>query len=359
MKTSRTLAIMLLGAALCAGPAMAQRGGGGHSSSSGSRGGSSMSSSSSRSSGSSFSSSSSRSSSSGSSRSYSSSSSSRGSSSSSTRSYSPSSSRSSSSSYDRSSSSSSRSGSYSSPRSSSSSRSGSSVGSRSESPRSGAPRDGSYSSPSSRNRHSSGDTYTRPGHSRSGSVPDKGSSPRVKDGSSRAPGAVGRPTDSYARPGRPGGVMPPADRPMRPAPYFHHPIHHHYVHCHPIYWDPIPPRPWYWPGFWVYCNSYWYDYHVTDVVVVRDYVRRTYNVDMIDYAMTEDLMYCLVEDRGDVYLQIYDRSDKLLAEQRVNRKYCRVAVDSENGGCWIMKKKDKDPLLFIYAQGELLIYEAD
>lgn len=163
----------------------------------------------------------------------------------------------------------------------------------------------------------------------------------------------------YARPGRPGGVMPPSHRPIHPAPYFYHPWHHTMVYCHPVYWDPLPLRPWYWPGFWGYCNSYWYDYHVTDVVVVRDYVRDTYHVDMITYGISGDIMYAIVRDGGSTYLQVYDKSDHLLAEQKINRKYCNMVIDSDNGGCWISKKHDKDPLLFIWADGQLLIYEAD
>jgi hypothetical protein len=183
--------------------------------------------------------------------------------------------------------------------------------------------------------------------------------------SSKAPAgattATGRPASApeYARPGRPGGYMPPAARPIHPAPYFYHPWHHHMVHCHPIFWDPIPPRPWYWPGFWLYCNSYWYDYHVTDVVVVRDYVRDTYHVDMITYGISGDIMYAIVRDGGSTYLQVYDKEDHLLAEQKINKKYCNMVIDSENGGCWISKKHDKDPMLFIWAEGQLLIYEAD
>ena len=57
------------------------------------------------------------------------------------------------------------------------------------------------------------------------------------------------------------------------------------IHMHPIIWHPIPPRPIFWPGFWLYCNSYWYDYHVTDVVVVNRYVKDTYNVDMVSYIV--------------------------------------------------------------------------
>ena len=162
----------------------------------------------------------------------------------------------------------------------------------------------------------------------------------------------------YARPGRP-GPLPPSSRPIHPAPYFYHPWHGYVVHCHPVFWDPFPPRPWYWPGFWLYCNSYWYDYHVTDVVVVRDYVQQTYNVDMVTYGISGDIMYAIVRDGGETYLQVYDKDDHLIAEQKINRKYCNLVIDAESGGCWISKKHDKDPLLFLWSDGQLLIYEAD
>ena len=177
----------------------------------------------------------------------------------------------------------------------------------------------------------------------------------------RPGGVAPTPAGGYAHPGNPGGAMPPSHRPMHPAPYFMHPCHHHMVHCHRLFWDPFPPRPYFWPGFWFYCNNYWYDYHVTDVVVVREYARNTYNVDLITYAISGDYMYALVNDPdGHTYLQIFDKNDKLLAEQQVSRKYCKMQIDPENGGCWIMKKRDKDPLLFFYTpDGQLLIYEAD
>lgn len=185
-----------------------------------------------------------------------------------------------------------------------------------------------------------------------------------------APGAVGTsgrgtvhpqnaPGHSYARPGHP-GHMPPSHRPMHPAPYFHHPYHHHMIHMRPVVWVHIHPRPIFWPGFWVYCNSYWYDYHVTDVVVVNRYVRDTYNVDLVSYAVSGDLMYAIVNDTdGNTYLQVFDQNDKVLAEQQISSKYIKTEIDRENGGCWIFKKKDKDPMLFLYVDGELLIYEAD
>lgn len=347
MKTSKAIVLVMAALALSAAPAFAQRGGGG-----GSRGGgshsSSMSSSRSSSSGSSFSGSRSSSSSS---RSYSSPSSSRSSSSSSSRSYSSSSSS-------RSSAvSSSRGGSYNSHRSS---ERGSGTVSR---PSSAPSREGVRQAPTTRGAREAGVTSSRrgaPAGSRGGVA---SGAPRVGGGATAGATrqSAGRANDvtPYARPGRPGGALPPSHRPIHPAPYFYHPWHHHMVHCHPIFWDPLPPRPWYWPGFWLYCNRYWYDYHVTDVVVVRDYVQSTYNVDLVTYGISGDIMYAIVRDGGDTYLQVYDKDDHLLAEQKINRKYCNMVIDSENGGCWISKKNEKDPLLFIWAEGQLLIYEAD
>ena len=372
MKTSKIITLAMMALALSATPALAQRGGGG------SRGGGSSHSSSmssSRSSGSSFSSSSSRSSSSSHS-SYSS----------------PS--RSSSSSHS----------SYSSPSRSSSSSRSYSAPSRSSSPSSvrNSSRSEARQAPSVHGAREAGMTHGRSGvrdasvsSSRSGAreagvapgrsairgtgvAPSRRGDPSsarrdVTAGSPRVGSHSGAPTSTstrvstgrandvtpYARPGRPGGVMPPSHRPIHPAPYFHHPYHRHYVHCHPIFWDPIPPRPWYWPGFWHYCNSYWYDYHVTDVVVVHKYVQDQYNVDLVTYGISGDIMYAIVRDGGDTYLQVYDKDDHLLAEQKINRKYCNMVIDSENGGCWISKKNEKDPLLFIWADGQLLIYEED
>ncbi len=208
------------------------------------------------------------------------------------------------------------------------------------------------------------------GYSRSSEGTKNGPGHEYRGDASRPTSAVpsnGRPTGApapsnggYARPDHPGGHMPPSHRPMHPAPYFHHPIHHGMIHCHMLYWDPCCIHHWHWHGFWGYCNSYWYDYHVSDVVVVRNYVRNTYKLDLVTYAMGGEYLYCIVNDvDGRTYLQVYDKSDNLLAEQKINRRYCKMQIDPQNGGCWIMKKRDKDPLLFLYADGQLLIYEAD
>ena len=180
-------------------------------------------------------------------------------------------------------------------------------------------------------------------------------------------GDAARTSNAQLGNGRPSGTPPevsgggshPHPHP-HPSPYFMHPHHHHMVHCHQLYWDPCPPRHLYWPGFWVYCDSYWYDYYVTDLPMVRSYIKETYKMELVTYAISGDYMYALVSDpNGHTYLQIYDKNDKLLAEQQVSHKYIKMEIDAQNGGCWIMKKRDRDPLLFLYADGQLLIYEAD
>jgi hypothetical protein len=387
MKTSKLIALAMVALTLSFTPAMAQRGGGGGRSGGGHSSSSSMSRSSSSSpSRSSFSSGSSRSSSSYSSPSRSSSSSSRSSYSSPSRSSSSSvrssssPSRSSYSDRSRSSSSSSRSSFADRRRGSTGTPSRSTYGdtprTRSSATRSGSdhrePMNRTGVGTSSRGEGVGSGARTRGEVSGSNArTRGEGSGAGVRTRGVNAPasrnGAVvnGRPssnpgarTAGYARPGRP-GPLPPCSRPIHPAPYFYHPWHGYVVHCHPIFWDPLPPRPWYWPGFWLYCNSYWYDYHVTDVVVVRQYVQDTYNVDMVTYGISGDLMYAIVRDGGETYLQVYDKDDHLIAEQKINRKYCNLVIDAESGGCWISKKHDKDPLLFLWSDGQLLIYEAD
>lgn len=354
----------MIGLALSFTPALAQRGGGGRSggghSSSVSR--SSSSSSSSRS----FSGSSSRSSSSYSSPSRSSSSRSSSSYSSPSRSTSsrssyasPSRSTSSRSSYAGPSRSSSSRSNYAGPSRSSSSRSGS-IGSPDRSRGAAVSRDAGVSRGADVRAGAPGRESTVRGGG-AGVAGPRGSvagAPAIRPTTGRPSASPAARSGGYARPGHP-GPLPPSSRPIHPAPYFYHPWHGYVVHCHPIFWDPLPLRPLFWPGFWLYCNSYWYDYHVTDVVVVRRYVQDTYNVDMVTYGISGDVMYAIVRDDGDTYLQVYDKDDHLLAEQKINKKYCNLVIDAESGGCWISKKHDKDPLLFLWADGQLLIYEAD
>ncbi|MDY5969129.1 MAG: hypothetical protein SPJ13_03830, partial [Bacteroidales bacterium] len=166
----------------------------------------------------------------------------------------------------------------------------------------------------------------------------------------------------YATPYRPNAPLPATENHVHihPAPYFYHPYHHVHIHMRPVYWNPYPFVPVYWPGFWGYCNNYWYDYHVTNTVVVREYVRNNYNVNLVSYVVSGNLMYAIIDDiDGKTYLKVFDDRDNLLAEQRINHRYNKCELDRENGGCWIFKNRNKSPMLFLYVDGQLLIYEED
>lgn len=210
--------------------------------------------------------------------------------------------------------------------------------------------------------------------SRTGSVPTQtrrsqaesysGSAATSRTDAARASSASGRPAgeatrgvNAQAGAGRPSGIAPTVGG---GGPLPHHNPYHADPRYHQLYWDPCPPRHCYWPGFWIYCNSYWCDLHVSDSYAVHEYLKETYNMELVAYAISGNYMYALISDpNGHTYLQIYDNGDKLLAEQQVSRKYIKVEVDPENGGCWITKKRGKDALLFLYADGRLLIYEAN
>lgn len=200
---------------------------------------------------------------------------------------------------------------------------------------------------------------TKPGSSHESKTP--GVTPRngTRNAHHRTPGELHHPSAPVAPKPPLHKPMPPSARPMHPAPYFHHPYHHARIHMRPVFWNPVPPPPIHCPGFWFYCNNYWYDYHTTDVIVVREYASSNYGIDLVSYAISDNLMYAIVKDHGTTYLRVFDRNDNLLAEQPIHRKYIKMEIDRENGGCWIFKKKDKDPMLFLYAGDELMVYEAD
>ena len=105
--------------------------------------------------------------------------------------------------------------------------------------------------------------------------------------------------------------------------------------------------------------GYWAGSVCSNDVAVSEYVSTTHHMKMTGYVISGDLMYALVEDGGSTYLRVFDKADNLLAQHPVSSKYVTITLDKDNGGCWIMKKRDKDPLLFLYTEGELLIYEAD
>ncbi len=215
---------------------------------------------------------------------------------------------------------------------------------------------------SSRNSATRRDNNNGIGQGRGNNPPAPPHIDNGKDGNTRhlSTGELNSTGNRFATPDRPNNPMPPSHRPMHPAPFFHHPHLHVRIHMHPHPWHRAHFVPTCWPGFYHYCSNYWYDYHVTNSVVVTNYVRENYNANLVNYIISGNLMYAIIDDvDGNTYLKVFDSNDNLLAVQEISRRYITMEVDRENGGCWIFKKKGKDPMLFLYIDGELLIYEAD
>ena len=142
---------------------------------------------------------------------------------------------------------------------------------------------------------------------------------------------------------------------MHPAPPMYHPIHRRPIHMHyhlydHNYWI---VRNLYWYGYWNYVHTYPYN----EVVV---YVGNTRpGTEILAIATDENYVYTIYRDNymNETYFTISDKDDNVLVKTVVNRKYCKLATDGN--GVWLMKKRDKDPMYFMYQDGELYRYEED
>lgn len=176
---------------------------------------------------------------------------------------------------------------------------------------------------------------------------------------------------SYARPSDRSMVAPPkshaphnvhhphhpghhAPHGMHPAPPIHHPIHHHrpiHMHHHVCYNWMVYDMYWY--GYWAYARTYPFN----DVVV---YVNNKYpSTTVIAVNSDENYVYTIYRDEitNTTYFTITDQTDNLLVKTQVNRKYCRIMTDGN--GVWLLRKNDRNPLYFIYQDGNLYQYEED
>lgn len=146
----------------------------------------------------------------------------------------------------------------------------------------------------------------------------------------------------------------PVPHGMHPAPPVYHPIHHHrpiHMHHH-IYYD-WRVHNLYWYGYWAYVHTHPYE----EVVV---YVNNTRPSTTVIALMTdENYIYTIYRDEllNETYFTISDKDDNVLVKTIVHKKYCKIVVD-ENG-VWLLKKKDKDPIYFMYQDGNLYRYEED
>jgi hypothetical protein len=142
---------------------------------------------------------------------------------------------------------------------------------------------------------------------------------------------------------------------MHPAPPVFHPMHHRPIHMHYRLYD---RNYWivhnlYWYGYWNYVHTYPYD----EVVV---YVKNTRPAtEILAIATDENYVYTLYSDEymDETYFTISDKDDNVLVKTIVHRKYCKLV--SDGNGVWLMKKKDKDPMFFMYQDGNLYRYEED
>ena len=143
----------------------------------------------------------------------------------------------------------------------------------------------------------------------------------------------------------------PVPHGMHPAPPVYHPIHHRHIHMHHHVWHSWIVYDMYWHGYWTYVHTHPYN----EVVV---YVNNDYpSMRVIAVATDENYVYSICKDDDDTYFTITDKDDNVLVKTTIHRKYCEIMVD--DNGVWLFKKKNKDPLYFMYQDGKLYCYEED
>ena len=142
---------------------------------------------------------------------------------------------------------------------------------------------------------------------------------------------------------------------MHPAPPIHHPIHHRPIYMHYHLYD---RHYWfvhnlYWHDYWHYVHSYNY----TEAIIYANNVRP--GTETLAIAMDENYVYTIYKDNymNETYFVITDKDDNVLVKTIVHKKYCKLIP--ENNGVWLLKKKDKDPMFFMYQDGNLYRYEED
>ena len=92
----------------------------------------------------------------------------------------------------------------------------------------------------------------------------------------------------------------------RPHHTFYHPIYHRHIYMRPVYWDPwIWTTRVYWYGWWNYC----YTYPTHDIIVVKQYVKDTYNKEIVAYTVYNEYIYSIVKEDGYTYLEIFSNED--------------------------------------------------
>lgn len=142
---------------------------------------------------------------------------------------------------------------------------------------------------------------------------------------------------------------------MHPMPPMHHPIHHRpiHVHYHLYHRDYWFVHNLYWHDYWYYVHTYPYN----EVIIYVNNVRP--GTETLAIATDDNYVYTLYRDNymNETYFTISDINDNVLVKTIVHRKYCKLIPD--NNGVWLLKKRDRDPIFFMYQDGNLYRYEED
>lgn len=147
----------------------------------------------------------------------------------------------------------------------------------------------------------------------------------------------------------------PVPHGMHPMPPMHHPIHHRPIHMHyhlyhRDYWF---VHNLYWHDYWYYVHTYPYN----EVIIYVNNARP--GTETLAIVTDDNYVYTLYRDNymNETYFTISDINDNVLVKTIVHRKYCKLIPD--NNGVWLLKKRDKDPIYFMYQDGNLYRYEED
>ena len=147
----------------------------------------------------------------------------------------------------------------------------------------------------------------------------------------------------------------PVPHGMHPMPPMHHPIHHRPIHMHyhlyhRDYWF---VHNLYWHDYWYYVHTYPYN----EVIIYANNARP--GTETLAIVTDDNYVYTLYRDNymNETYFTISDINDNVLVKTIVHRKYCKLIPD--NNGVWLLKKRDRDPIYFMYQDGNLYRYEED
>lgn len=141
-----------------------------------------------------------------------------------------------------------------------------------------------------------------------------------------------------------------------PHPYHHHCHHPHYhrdIYLHRLYWNPYCPVVVI-DGFWIYTHNYYHVDYVTRYSYINT-INTTMTVDIIDFVVDDIYTYCIERFDYITYFRVYDKDNRLVAQQKIGRKYKELVYDTESNGVWCMGKRDKDNLFFVMSEDEQLI----